>query len=98
MFHATASMPVVDMEECITLYRLNPGGKANDDREDATRKVTNKASWRNIVAFWLLGLINNTGFVIMMAVAKDIAPGAVGVVFFVDVAPIVLVKLSAPYW
>lgn len=98
MFHTTAATPVVDVEECTNVYRLNPSGEANDERKCATGKVTDRASWRNIVAFWLLGLINNTGFVIMMAVAKSIAPGAVGVVFFVDVAPIVLVKLTAPYW
>ncbi|CAM9290475.1 unnamed protein product [Ectocarpus sp. 12 AP-2014] len=53
---------------------------------------------RNDAAFWLLGLINNTSYVIMMAVAKEIAPDAVGVVFFADVAPTMVIKVTAPYW
>lgn len=53
---------------------------------------------REDAAFWLLGLLNNSGYVIMMAVAKEIAPGAVGVVFLADIAPTMMVKLSAPYW
>lgn len=52
----------------------------------------------NDAAFWLLGLINNSGYVIMMAVAKEIAPGAVGIVFLADVAPTMIIKVTAPYW
>lgn len=54
--------------------------------------------FRNDSAFWLLGLINNSSYVIMMAVAKEIAPGAVGIVFLADVAPTLLIKVTAPYW
>lgn len=64
----------------------------------AERRKTRSLTLRNDAAFWCLGLINNSSYVIMMAVAKDIAPAAVGVVFLADVAPTMLVKLSAPYW
>ncbi|KAA6416471.1 MAG: golgi integral membrane protein [Trebouxia sp. A1-2] len=50
------------------------------------------------VAFWLLGLLNNSVYVIMIAGANDISSGAVGLVYFCAVFPALLVKLSAPYW
>ena len=69
----------------------------HDEDEEGERRRTRTAT-RNNLAFWLLGLINNSSYVIMMAVAKEIAPGAVGVVFLAGVAPSMLIKLSAPYW
>lgn len=67
----------------------------DDGMEESRRRRT---QWRNDAAFWLLGLINNSGYVIMMAVAKEIVPGAVGIVFFADVAPTMIIKVTAPYW
>lgn len=74
-----------------------PLGDDGEDEQDDRRNKRRKAV-RNDAAFWLLGLINNSTYVIMMAVAKEIAPDAVGVVFLADVAPTMLVKVSAPYW
>lgn len=37
--------------------------------EDATVK---KTQWRNLVAFWILGLCNNYGYVVMLSAAHDI--------------------------
>lgn len=71
------------------------GGREN---KFCARKTYRTTILRNDAAFWLLGLINNSGSVIMMAVAKEIAPGAVGVVFLANVAPTILLKISAPYW
>lgn len=56
------------------------------------------AAVRNNLAFWFLGLLNNTSYVVMMAFAKDILPGAVGIVFLVNIFPTMLLKVSAPYW
>ncbi|EWM22857.1 cln3like protein [Nannochloropsis gaditana] len=53
---------------------------------------------QNLAAFWALGLLNNVVYVIMLAGAKEINAGGVGLVFLADVAPTFLVKLSAPYW
>lgn len=52
----------------------------------------------NLVCFWLLGLFNNSSYVIMIACAKNISEGGTAVVFLVNIAPSFLVKLSAPYW
>ena len=76
----------------VALLSLTDDGDADGARR---RRCTAR---RNDVAFWLLGLINNSIYVIMMAVAKEIAPGAVGLVFLADVAPTMIVKITAPYW
>uniref|UniRef100_K3WDH7 Protein BTN n=1 Tax=Globisporangium ultimum (strain ATCC 200006 / CBS 805.95 / DAOM BR144) TaxID=431595 RepID=K3WDH7_GLOUD len=53
---------------------------------------------RNLVAFWMLGFINNIGYVVMIAGAQEIAAGGVGLVYFFDIFPALAVKLSGPYW
>lgn len=37
--------------------------------EETTAK---KTQWRNLVAFWILGLCNNYGYVVMLSAAHDI--------------------------
>ncbi|KAK9918138.1 hypothetical protein WJX75_001533 [Coccomyxa subellipsoidea] len=51
-----------------------------------------------MAAFWLLGLINNSAYVIMIAGANDISDGSVGLVYFCAIFPTLLVKLTGPYW
>lgn len=53
---------------------------------------------RNLAAFWVLGLVNNIGYVVMIAGAQEIAAGGVGLVYFFDIFPALAVKLSGPYW
>ncbi|GAB9468996.1 hypothetical protein Gpo141_00006292 [Globisporangium polare] len=53
---------------------------------------------RNLAAFWLLGFVNNVGYVIMIAGAQEISAGGVGLVYFFDIFPALFVKLSGPYW
>ena len=50
------------------------------------------------VSFWIAGLINNAGYVIMIAAAKAISEDAVGLVFLANILPAMVVKASAPYW
>jgi hypothetical protein len=57
-----------------------------------------RLAWRTFLGFWLLGLLNNSSYVIMIAGANEIDASAVGLVFLAAIAPTALVKLSAPYW
>lgn len=50
------------------------------------------------IAFWLLGLFNNSSYVIMIASAKTISEGGTALVFLANIIPSMLIKLSAPYW
>lgn len=53
---------------------------------------------QNNVAFWLLGLLNNSSYVIMIAGAVKISASAVGLVYLCAVLPGIICKASAPYW
>jgi battenin len=56
-----------------------------------------KASKR-AAAFFCLGLLNNTSYVIMLAAAKTLSEGGTGLVYIANILPGISVKLSAPYW
>lgn len=51
-----------------------------------------------MLAYWLLGLLNNTPYVIMIAGAKEIHSGGVGLVYLADIVPAAVAKFSAPFW
>lgn len=50
----------------------------NDDtdnisrHEPDTQQIHDDHNWRNILSFWILGLCNNYGFVVMLSAAFDI--------------------------
>mmetsp|Transcript_17609 Transcript_17609/g.36114 ORF Transcript_17609/g.36114 Transcript_17609/m.36114 type:complete len:597 (+) Transcript_17609:186-1976(+) len=63
------------------------------------RSQCDDSSTKNAVAaFWLLGLLNNTPWVLMLACATNISSGGVALVFLANQIPGLVVKISAPYW
>jgi len=53
---------------------------------------------RNLVAFWLLGFLNNVVYVVNNASADSIAPGEYGLTYLCSIGWCLLVKMSGPYW
>uniref|UniRef100_A0A7S4L226 Battenin n=1 Tax=Guillardia theta TaxID=55529 RepID=A0A7S4L226_GUITH len=53
---------------------------------------------RTAIAFLLLGISNNVTFCIVLAIAKDIENGGVGVVFLALQLPALLIKTTGPTW
>jgi battenin len=53
---------------------------------------------RNVAGYFLIGLVNNIGFVIMIAGAKNIAEAGVALVYLANIVPTALVKVTAPLW
>jgi len=53
---------------------------------------------RCLAGFWLLGCLNNSSYVIMIAGANDISPSAVGLVYLAAIFPALAVKTAAPYF
>jgi battenin len=49
-------------------------------------------------SFFLLGLLNNSSYVIMLAGAKEISEGGVALVFICNVLPSFMCKLTGPIW
>ncbi|KJZ77136.1 Protein btn-1 [Hirsutella minnesotensis 3608] len=57
------------------------------------------ADTKIVVAFWLLGLINNVLYVIILSAAQDLVGSLPkGIVLLADVLPSFVVKLLAPYF
>lgn len=52
--------------------------RSNDNDNDISRfepdiqQIQDDHNWRNILSFWILGLCNNYGFVVMLSAAYDI--------------------------
>ena len=59
---------------------------------------TERSAWRFLVAFWLLGVFNNSSFVIMIAGAKSISEASVGIVFIAATLPGLFMKLTSTCW
>jgi len=61
--------------------------------------IRNKTRQRKLgLAFWIAGVLNNAGYVIMIAAAKSISEGGVALVFLANILPALVVKATAPYW
>ena len=53
---------------------------------------------KTLFGFFLLGIINNLIYVIMIAGAKEINSGGVALIFLADIAPSLVIKGTGPYW
>ncbi len=74
------------------------GTEAGNGNEEGPGHRGATLSRRNLVAWWVLGLTNNAGYVIMNAGAKLITPSLVALVYICNVVPSFTVKLTIPYW
>jgi len=57
-----------------------------------------RESLRNLVAFWVLGCLNNVVYVVNNASADSIAPGNYGLIYLCSIGWCMIVKMSGPYW
>ena len=80
----------LELERSINLPRSsrNDGAATNDQQ----------LRHRLIVSFWMLGLLNNASYVLMIACAKSMSEGGTGLIFLANIVPSLAIKLSAPYW
>lgn len=53
---------------------------------------------RNLIGFWLLGLVNNFSFVVFISAAEDLLPGFAGVILLCTILPGLVTKLTLPFW
>ena len=70
----------------------------DDDDDNNNNKSSSPYLTREFITFFLIGILNNSTYVIMNAGAKEIAPSAVGFVYVCNVAPSFITKLTGPYW
>ncbi len=53
---------------------------------------------RNLISFAILGVLNNLVFALSNASAGGVLPGAIGLVYIINTAPGLLIKIIAPLW
>ncbi|KAL0481740.1 battenin [Acrasis kona] len=57
-----------------------------------------KANKRDLVGFFLCGLLNNFGYVLFLTAASDLAKDQNGLVLFCEIVPSLLLQLIAPFF
>ncbi|GAB5369972.1 hypothetical protein AAMO2058_001452100 [Amorphochlora amoebiformis] len=67
-------------------------------RASSSGEIEDLTTRRDLITFFLLGLINNSSFVIFAASAKEIAASSVGLVYLCASIPSFGIRISAPYW
>lgn len=50
------------------------------------------------IPFWLMGILNNVSYIIMLAGAKEISEGETALVYLANILPTLLVKVTSPFW
>ena len=66
------------------------GSKTSSDTKHRNRRL--------FMAFWCIGVLNHSAYILMIACAKDILEGATALVFLANIVPGLIIKTSAPYW
>ncbi|KAL9647539.1 hypothetical protein ABK040_006895 [Willaertia magna] len=61
-------------------------------------KPVKKSNWRDLIAFFICGLLNNYSYVIMLSAAEDLVKGLTGVVLLADIIPTLVLKVLAPFF
>lgn len=67
-----------------------------EERRGSSPDAVFSVQRRNAVAFFVLGLVNNFGYVVMLSAAEQILAGYAGVILACDIVPTFVVKLAAP--
>lgn len=65
---------------------------------DAAPAESSGETWRNWMAWWVMGLTNNVGYVVFLTAAEAIIAGGAGIVLAADILPVIIIKPTAPFW
>lgn len=52
--------------------QIDDGGVPKSNCENESKKLKDRGLWRDLLAYWILGLCNNYGYVVMLSAAYDI--------------------------
>lgn len=53
-------------------YQVDNGNISKIVNENENKRPKDKGLWRDLSAYWILGLCNNYGYVVMLSAAYDI--------------------------
>jgi battenin len=79
---------------CLSIDQL----AAVADDKDEEEPPDDEDDWKLFFSFWMLGLLNNSSYVIMLACAKSISEGGTALVFLANALPALAITASAPCW
>eukprot|EP00924_Labyrinthula_sp_SR-Ha-C_P013622 snap_masked-scaffold_5-processed-gene-8.59-mRNA-1 protein AED:0.04 eAED:0.04 QI:0/-1/0/1/-1/1/1/0/442 len=88
-------------EDTNSIYSSHDSSKSSSyrkiyDHEDLTCAAASKLP--GFFPFLFLGVFNNSIFVILNSVAKEISSGGVALVYFFNSFPVLFIKVTGPYW
>ncbi|KAG7374436.1 CLN3 domain containing protein [Nitzschia inconspicua] len=96
------SVPTVSTNRKIRYEPVSIESQVDDgpyeDNESAVQEEFSPSYTIIYASFWILGLLNNASYVIMLAAAKSISEGGTALVFLANILPALLIKSTAPYW
>lgn len=53
-------------------YQVDNEEVPQNNSQTGNKKLKDKGLWRDLTAYWILGLCNNYGYVVMLSAAYDI--------------------------
>lgn len=65
---------------------------------DGSDEEQGYALWRDMVAFFICGVLNNYSYVVMLSAAEEMLEGYAGVVLLFNILPALILKLFAPFF
>lgn len=65
---------------------------------DGSDEEQRHALWRDMVAFFICGVLNNYSYVVMLSAAEEMLEGYAGVVLLFNILPALILKLFAPFF
>jgi len=68
------------------------------DEEIVVDPEDKKKCSRNVIAFFMLGLLNNYSYVVMFSAAEDLIPHRTGIVGLANIIPTLLIDNFAPFF
>lgn len=70
MSNASETLPEILTQAVSTIQDRRHANQSNQN--GANHTINDVHKWRNILSFWIMGLSNNFGFVVMLSAAFDI--------------------------
>lgn len=95
----TTTYQPVSIESCGVSVSVS--GYENNENESEHSSFVSFITYSATSTQWpflLAGLLNNCVYVIILAVAKSLSEGGVGLVYTANIVPALVVKLTCPYW
>lgn len=94
---ADAIVGIVQLEEDLFLIQLDRDTQQQEKEINKEYKAS-ASPLRNLIAFFIAGLLNNFGYVLLLTAAEDLLHGYAGIILLCCIIPSLIVKATAPLY